>query len=345
VLDALPNISYNSSQQDLYNQIKGTALFLRSYQFYSLVQTFAKPYDPVTSATDPGIPLRLTSDLNIKSTRASVQQCYNQILSDLKTALPLLPSKILGPTQPSQASANALLARIYLGIGDYASALKYADACLTTYKTLADYNTLNSPTITSISNTFVSEDIYHSTLNSYSTLFVRRNTVVDSVLYASFDNNDLRKTKFFAILDNLPQYPRFVGSYDFKGARYSGLATDEIYLIRGECYARAGNTSSAMSDLNTLLITRWKTGTYIPYTAQSANDALNQILFERRKELMFRGLRWTDLRRLNKESRFAITLNHIINGVNYSLPPNDDRYALPIPDNEIQLSGIPQNPR
>ncbi|RKR80561.1 SusD-like starch-binding protein associating with outer membrane [Mucilaginibacter gracilis] len=345
VLDALPNISYNNSQQDLYNQIKGTALFLRSYAFYDLVQTFAKPYDVITSTSDLGIPLRLSSDLNVKSTRATVKQCYDQILADLKTALPLLPPKITSQTQPSQVSAIALLARIYLATGDYISALKYADACLTQFNTLSDYNTLTTPTTTSINNTFVSEDIYHSTLNNYSILAVRRNVVVDSLLYASYDNNDLRKTKFFAILDGLLQFPRFVGSYDFNGNKYSGLATDEIYLIRAECYARSGNTTAAMSDLNTLLATRWKTGTYVPASAANADDALYRILLERRKELLYRGIRWTDLRRLNKEKRFAISLSRTVDGVSYTLPPNDPRYVLPIPDNEIQLSGIPQNER
>jgi hypothetical protein len=100
-----------------------------------------------------------------------------------------------------------------------------------------------------------------------------------------------------------------------------------------------------MNDLNTLLMTRWKTGTFVPYQAANADDALQQILTERKKELLFRGTRWADLRRLNKDSKFAMTLTRIINGVTYTLPPNDPRYAMPIPDNEISLSGIPQNAR
>jgi len=68
-------------------------------------------------------------------------------------------------------------------------------------------------------------------------------------------------------------------------------------------------------------------------------------LKERRKELLFRGLRWTDLRRLNLDPRFAVTLARNVSGQIYSLPPEDPRYAWPIPDDEIQASGIPQNPR
>jgi hypothetical protein len=124
------------------------------------------------------------------------------------------------------------------------------------------------------------------------------------------------------------------------------LATDEIYLIRGECYARAGNKDAALTDLNTLMIKRWKNnGTWVPFTATDANDALGKILTERRKELCFRGTRWSDLRRSNKEAQFAITLTRVVNLQTYTLPPNDQRYVLPLPPDVIRLTGMPQNPR
>ena len=342
-LDALPGVPNTS--QTAYNQIKGTALFYRAYAFYNLVQHFAMPYNPANAATEPGIPLRLTSDLNTRPQRAMESDCYSQILTDLQTALPLLPLKPDYKTEPSQPAVNALLARICLAMGNYPLAGQYASACLNQYDTLVDYNTLNSPTATSISTTYLDEDIYHTSMGAYSVLIKSRNTVVDSTLYGSYTNNDLRKTKFFTILDGLPQYPRFTGSYDFKGYKYDGLATDEVYLIKAECLARAGNVPEAMDALNTLLQTRWKTGTFVPYTAAGQDDAINQILLERRKELVFRGLRWTDLRRLNSDPKYAVSLKRVVNGSSYQLPPNDPRYALPIPDNEIALGGLTQNPR
>jgi hypothetical protein len=68
-------------------------------------------------------------------------------------------------------------------------------------------------------------------------------------------------------------------------------------------------------------------------------------LAERRKELIYRGIRWSDLRRLNRDSRFGIILTKTLNGVTYSLLPNDKRYVLPIDEIEIRLSGIQQNNR
>jgi hypothetical protein len=100
-----------------------------------------------------------------------------------------------------------------------------------------------------------------------------------------------------------------------------------------------------MNDLNQLLRARWLKGTFVSFTAVNPSDALSQILKERRKELIFRGLRWSDLKRLNKESPFVTTLSRSLNGQTYTLPPNSNLYVFPIPPAEIQLSGIQQNPR
>ncbi|HZY35945.1 MAG TPA: RagB/SusD family nutrient uptake outer membrane protein [Mucilaginibacter sp.] len=345
VLDALPNINISPSQQTQYNQIKGAALFYRSIAFYNLVQTFALPYKAATAATDLGIPLRLSSNLNIKSVRATEQQCYNQIIQDLQTAATLLPKTSTVVTQPSLIATNALLARIYLAMGNYSQALYYSNAVLAVNSSLTDYNNpavYNAFLQVSTEPYFV-EDLYHCTLNSY--LINEFNTgIVDSTLYSSYDANDLRKSLFFFPIGG---QNRFVGSYEFNnfGVYFSGLATDEMYLIRAECYARANNVTAAMADLNSLLVKRYVTGTFVNRTAANADVALNQILIERRKELLYRGLRWTDLRRLNQDPKYAITLTRVLNGTTYTLPPNDPRYALPIPDNEIAIDGLPQNQR
>lgn len=342
VLEFLGKIQYNSNQQSLYNQVKGEALFFRAVAFYNLVQTFAKPYDSVTAKTDPGIPLRLSSNLNNPSVRASVQQCYDQVVKDLQTASLLLPASSAYKTQPSQTAANAMLARVTLATGNYTGAFEYANACLGQFNTLTNFNTLNPGNYTLTTNTFLAEDIFHTSMITYDIIAPNYLSITDSVLFRSYTSNDLRKTVFFMVNNGQPY---FRGTYDYRYNDYCGLATDEMYLVRAECNARAGNLAVAMADLNTLLITRWKTGSFVPYTAPSSEEAVKLVLAERRKELLFRGLRWTDLRRLNKDSRFAVTPVRIVNGVTYTLPPNDPRYVWPIPDNEIQLSGIPQNPR
>jgi hypothetical protein len=343
-LDALKNISAGTNEQSRYNQVKGTALFFRSYASYNLLQTFALPYDSATANTDLGIPLRLNADLNVKSTRPSIQTCYNQVISDLKTALELLPVSSDIKTQPNKVSANALLARIYLAVRNYTEAFNYSNASLTLNNALTDFNTLPAltSTATRISTTFLNEDIFHAAMIGHPIVTGVTTPVVDSSFYALFNDNDLRKSFFFTLRSGAI---RFRGTYDIAALRFSGLANDEVYLIRAECQARKGNKDAALADLNTLLSKRWKTGFFTPVQATSSDQALVTILLERRKELCFRGLRWTDIRRLNKENNFKTTVTHIINGTTYTLTPNDPKYALPIPSNEIQLSGLQQNPR
>ena len=340
ILNVLPSIKTSGNQQTQYNTIKGSALFHRAMSFYNLVQTFAMPYDSVTAPKDLGIPLPLTPDLNVKAPRSTESQCYNQIINDLITAIPLLLDQPTVKTMPSKAAAFGLLSRIYLVMGNYSKSLQYATSCLGLYSQLQDFNKLN-PTAFPVYPNFSPEEIFHASMNGYDENgFMAQ---VDSNVYKSFnDPNDLRLAIFFYKNNGEIE---FNSQFDYNNALSAPIATDEILLTKAECEARLNNTASAMIDLNALLLTRWVTGTYHNLSASSADDALRQVLRERRKELLFTGLRWSDLRRLNKDSRFAITLYRNINGTIYSLPPNDLRYALPIPDNEINLNPIPQNPR
>jgi hypothetical protein len=173
-----------------------------------------------------------------------------------------LPATATYKTQPSKWAVKALFARIYLALRNYSKAYFYANACLSQSGILTDYNTLGLASF-NISNTFLEEEIFHTSMNTYS-LATRTRAFIDSNLYNSYDANDLRKTLFFFM--STTGLPQFRGSYDYVGNKFSGLATDEIYLIRAECNARNGNTVAAMDDLNTLLIKRWKNnGSWGPF--------------------------------------------------------------------------------
>jgi hypothetical protein len=342
VLDALPTIG-SSGNQDLYNSVKGTALFFRSMALYNMVQTFALPYDSMNAAQTLGVPIPLTSNINQSVTRATEQACYQQIIGDLTTAIGILPSSVSSITLPSQTAGYALLARIYLAMGSYLNAYNYANLTLNQNNKLVDYNTLPSGAVPMITSGFISEDIFHSTLYNYIiTSAFASPGVVDSNLYALYSPNDLRQSLFFL---NYSGNLYWNGTYDYQGNAYSGLATDEMYLIRAEALVRNGNVPAGVGDLNTLLINRYLKNTYVRINTNNQDTALAFILQERRKELVFRGLRWTDLRRLNQDKTFAVTLNRVLNGASYNLLPNDSRYAYPFDDQEIQLTNIQQNER
>lgn len=343
------NASSISSSQAEYNNVKGSALFYRTLAFYMLAEDFCKPYNIKTAGTDLGIVLRMTSDVTAKSTRSTVAQTYQQMISDIKTAIGLLPTIPKYQMRPSKPAANALLAKIYLEMGDYKNAEIYANSSLEDFNTLLDFNSSSvSP------SGFFTFPGYpdNPEISFYSTQGIEASALVaaisasnvDSTLIKSYDSNDLRKTCFY--------YQRGDGTYGFKGTYsatlnlFCGIASDEVYLIRAESRARSNNLDGAKSDLNTLLIKRYVTGTYVPITTNDQTALLSKILLERRKELPFTGqLRWEDLRRLNQDPNNAIILTRVSKGVTYTLSPNDPRYVLPIPDQEIQLSGIQQNSR
>lgn len=342
VLDGLKNLNPNTDSSD-YKRVKGTALFHRAFAFYGLSQLFAKPYLDQSTGNDLGIPLRLNSLINEKSVRASLETTYNQIISDLKTAAGLLPLTSRYKTRPNRAATDGMLARVYLSMADYKNAGIYADSCLNLYNKLYDYNTLDSTSTSPFPQVLPDngdEIIWYARLTGYS-YETSSLTFVDSTLYQSYGPNDLRRPIFY--MNNGAGMFNYKGTYEGNYYFFGGLATDEIYLIRAECYARAGNIDDAMKDLNTLLIERWKTGTFVPYTASSAAQALEIVLQERRKELVARGLRWSDLRRLNVDPNFQVTVKHVISGKMYQLLPGDKHYVFPIPEYEIQTSGIQQN--
>ncbi|OOQ60302.1 RagB/SusD family nutrient uptake outer membrane protein [Mucilaginibacter pedocola] len=341
VLEFLAKMTVQDAQAAQAREIKGDALFFRGKAFYDLLNIFSLPYAPVTAASTPGIPIRLNADINIRSVRSSVKDGYAQAITDLVEAAGLLPVSSAYKTQPSQPAAYGMLARIYLTMGEHQKAYEAADKALSLYSTLTDYSTLR-PGTRAISTAYLNEDIFHSVIAVTSLTSINSVAIADTLLYRSYADNDLRKTAFFVIRNNSPY---FRGTYDPKRQPYTGLATDELLLTRAECSARLGNTAAAMKDLNTLLATRWKPGTFVDFSASSPEDALMQVLKERRKELLFRGLRWADLRRLNQDARTAVTPARVLNGTRFELMPGDLRYAWPIPDIEITYSGIPQNPR
>jgi starch-binding outer membrane protein, SusD/RagB family len=343
VLDGLkkkvPRTSDNGQQWD---NIRGAALFIRAYAFYNLAQVFALPYNAATANEELGIPLKLTPNVDELIKRSTLEQTYSQILNDLLEAKTLLPDSVSGNrNRPNKPSAFAQLARVYLSMRRYDTAGAYADSSLRFYKALIDYNTKDVITRTPWDRTNA-ETMYQSKFVETNVLKgVIGYAAVDSMLYNAYSLNDLRRSLFFLVG---PAKISFKGSYTGLIHAFTGLATDETYLIRAECRARAENITGAMADLNTLLVQRWKTGTFTPFTASTQEQALNIILLERRKEMPCRGVRWTDIRRLNLDGA-NIKPIRVLNNQVYELFPNSLKYALFLPPDAIGMGNYEQNKR
>lgn len=337
VLETLEGVVVGSGQQDAFNNAKGSALCFRAFYFFKQAVTFCKGYNEATKNSDLGLPLRLSSDYSIVSVRSNVAQTYERILEDYKLSIKLLPKYPQFKTRPSRSAAYAGLAETYLAMHDYRNAMLYADSSLQINSELLDYNDVDVDAGSPFAG--VNPETFFVV---YTGIGLAAAGYVDSLLYNSYDNNDLRRSAYF--IPGNDNQNRSKGGYGLDGGRSGGFATDEMYLVRAEGAAHEGNIGAAMTDLNKLLIKRYKSGFFTAKTASTVAEALDVIRAERRKELVFRDMRWGDLKRLNLEGA-NIVLTRKVHGQLYTLPPNDNRYALPLPDRDIQASGMQQNPR
>ncbi len=320
------------------DEVRGQALALRAVRYLDAAQVWCLAYDPEKANTTLGLPIRLDPDMAIPSTRSTLKETYAQIISDLQAAIPLLPQKQVSRMRMARDAAYGFLARAYLYMGDYQNALLNAKQALKITDTLMDYSTLDLSATYSIPN-FNQEILFWGVSFYEPTIMEAR---IDQKLYNTYDENDLRKAAFFRI--NSDNEIIFKGFYNRNNGPNPGVAVDELYLIMAECEARIGNTQEAMDNLNKLLETRWKPGTFSPYIAASQQEALAIIRKEREKEMPLRGTRWADVKRYNRDGA-NITMHRTVNGQSYELPPNDPRYAVAIPEEIIKIAGIPQNPR
>jgi hypothetical protein len=95
------------------------AKFVRAFCYFSLIQTYAKPYNQDKSSL--GLPLRLTAITtsgNNDLARSSVEMVYNQILKDLDEAEIDLPvsyaTSLLNTSRAKKVTAIALKTRVLL---------------------------------------------------------------------------------------------------------------------------------------------------------------------------------------------------------------------------------------
>lgn len=312
--------------------IRGEAIFVRAYAYLALSQIYCKPYDKETSENELGLPLRLSSDFNLKITRSSLAETYRLIIEDLLKATVFLPENVSLPTRPSKAAAYAALARAYLYMNLYNEANMAAKEALKMKNELIDYNTIDKNKVFPF-DIFHQEIIYHAFTTNGLLLTAARAHVPKS-LFDLYGDNDLRKHLFFN--QSVTGDIIFKGYYNGRSASYfSGIATDELYLIRAECEARIGDIMEGTRFLNTLTEKRWVEGEYVEYVHSSRDGLLKDVLLERRRQLPRRGLRWSDLRRFNKESDFETILVREFEFQEklerYELFPGAIQYVYPIP--------------
>lgn len=313
-------------------QLIAAAKVHRAYAYLCLVNQYAPQYDSGTAAQDPGVPLLLQPGFTQRLDRASVQAVYDQILDDLHSSIPFLSGLPAAKTDPSKAATYAILARTYLDRSDYSQALAYADSSLQLQNTLLDLRPLATST-----SPFDYLALPASNKNPEVILMKASNSQDAPILLSQelldlLGPDDLRG-KVFAIGGQLlSNYNGYLFSYISPlEPPHVGPRVGEMYTIKAECQARLGDIPGAMATINALRVYRINPASYQPLTATDQQTALTIALQERRRELMGRGFRLFDLKRLNKDNALAKTVVHPwSNGSVIQLSPGDNRFIYPV---------------
>lgn len=325
------------------DELRGQALVFRAARYLDGVQIWAPVYNKATANKDLGLVLRTDPDMTLPSVRSTVEETYELILGDLDRAIPLLPTVVVSPVLPTKAAAYGLLARAYLIMGEYEKALSNAEEALKFPYQVIDFNDLNPNAAFPIpaTNQTSSELIFFTDM--YGSNIVNVNTTrISNELYTMYDEHDLRKVIYFR--KNNDNEILFKGTHMGHQGLITGITSAELLLIIAECQVRLDQLDKAAEAMNKLKVKRWDKNSFASYMFTNKENALDLVLAERRRELVWRGLRWVDIKRLNRDGA-NITLKRKMNGKELILPANDQRYAIGIPEDVIEMTGIPQNPR
>ena len=340
ILEGMKKIQRNEINSEEYDKIKGEALFHRANAVFMLSQLFAAPFGDADHA-EFGIPIPLTPDPSWGSQRSSVEATYHQIEKDLLEAKDLLNITSENIYRPNKIAVLGLLARLNLITGEYSSALSFGKEALGFKDDLINFNTLipaNENYSFPMHGNGNIEIIFYDC--SYTgQMFYEDKYRVNGSLFGEYKENDLRKKYFFqSKLDGHSYKGSYVGNLNF----FTGIATDELYLIVAECEIRTNRIQAGIEKLNELLKNRTQEGLFVPLGELEQSVALEVVLNERRKELINRGLRWSDLRRLNFIDNRDISLQRTLDWKEYNISGKDKRFTFLIPHNVIEKSSVTQ---
>ncbi|SJN47462.1 RagB/SusD family nutrient uptake outer membrane protein [Sphingobacterium sp. JB170] len=344
----------------LARRVKAQAYALRAMVYFDLARTFAYPWIKDGGASQ-GLPLKLAPQSEVTD-RSTLEQTFNQILSDFQLAESFFTTKTDSDDDPKyidRTAIYALRARVYLYKQDWANALAEAQKV---FLVLPESRLMSRQNYNF--RDFNSESIFELSVNE-------DNSAGSNGLGAQFDFNRggqgdvLATTTFVNLLETYSGDPRAAFlAQDKEGQKHSflkyvnrsgaaGLSVhnipvirlSEVFLIAAEACANgaAGGEKQALVYLNALIANR--TGDFQKDKAFEAGDALlARIYNERRKELALEGHEIYDLLRTGRAviRPDADHVNTGLNTRNLSVAPFSPQMIYPIPAAEISASGMEQ---
>lgn len=335
---AIEGLNKIENKDEMWKTVMGRALFFKAEAYFHLVQVFCTPYQPATVNSVLGLVLKHSANVNENLKRSSLEETYGEILSLLHQAVDFLEVDVETVSRPSKAAAHALLTRVYLSMGDYSSALKHASHSLKYKHDVLDYSTIDH-LLPKPFDLYNKETVYYA--NNLNVRILLSNVMfVSQDLVASHHPADLRKNIYYQKEGDAWRFKGSYGEWD----SFTGITVPEMLLSKAECELRLGDGEKAKETLRILIEKRYQGTDYeSEINVMSTEALLRTILSERRKELLFRGIRWFDLRRLSAIENEHIKLNRMVSGKGYELVFDGKKEVFPIPDKALENSEIKQN--
>ncbi len=343
ISNALTSAEASESEQ---NEVWAQAKVLRAMTYFNLANFYADTYDAATASEKLSVPLITSADVNAAYTQVTIQEIYDFILKDVEEALPYLPKVAATVLHPSLGTAYAFYARLYLQMNNYDKALEFANKALNENDVLFDWTAYYEENKDQITN----PDSYIRTASpmgydyvenySYrhgSTYYSSSEKSLTTDRAASFEEGDARflsRWKLRTVGTETYYYGTLQGYFN-----YGGITTVEVYLIKAECLARSGDVDGAMEVLNAVRKTRILQEKYSDLTAANKAEAMTKIIQNKRNELILTLIPFCDIRRLNQEGTYKITLSKVVDGETLTLSPDSHMWTMPFPQGAIDNPG------
>ncbi|ROH95752.1 RagB/SusD family nutrient uptake outer membrane protein [Chryseobacterium daecheongense] len=302
VISRIDGVEGSQTKKD---QVKGQAKALRAFCYLNLASFYQFSYLKDKNALTVPVYTEPTTINSVGKPKASLEEIYTLIKSDLTDADNLLQNYTRNNKDKIDRSVvNGLLARTYLNTGEWPKAVAAAKEARVGYPLMAPekykegFNDIGNgewiwghgQTQEQSGESYAFHYLDVSSSGSYYYSFM-----ADPYFKDLFDTNDIRYQLFQ--WDGLPGREGLLryAKFKFKATLIADIVlmrSAEMYLIEAEAEARNGNVTNAILVLNQLKAARNAN----VYSGSLAQDAvIKEILIERRKELFGEGFSLSDI--------------------------------------------------
>lgn len=360
----LEHIDRAAGSDDVRRQgVKGEALCFRAFAHFQLVQLFGKRYAAGSENTQPGVPYRTVPRIEPMA-RHSVEAVYDSIHADLDLAIRLLEKyEAEDINHFSLKVAYGLQARVWLVQGVWGEAARYAGLAIDRAEAegfgLQHGETLLQGFVSAAEN---KEWIWASRMKDDQTIYffsffsfmswnfnstnIRSDPkCINDLLYARIAETDIRRA-WWDPTGELPGPSPSFARAEYQNRKFTArspstsvgdivyMRLGELYLLRAEALARAGEEEEARQVLSGFAVTRNPDFR----TANAGTALIDEILTQRRIELWGEGFRFTDLKRLNLPlDREGSNHSQAVSRI-FRVPAGDKRWEFLIPRREIETN-------